>query len=400
MSKKILYGNPALYYLDDDLHLSGNSIQDYVDEYSTPTFVISAERIRNNIKSIKKAFGEIGVYYSVKSNYLTQVIDCVVSEGTGLEVISEPELRLVERMKMDPKKILVGGPWIPTNMIERAFSMGVTKYVAYDIEDIKKFIDIGCLNNESILIIRILGASVESRYGIPPTEESLQDIYNLLQENNVSTKFGFLRHERNQAWRAEDYTKNVDIIISAANILKKIGGEVVLFDIGGGLPEASICQKQLKPFADAVKMAMDQANWEVELICEPGRFIVGDAAICIAECIRYMKESNTMVLNVGRQYIPKFGKNPLRFYKIKNEKTKQIKTEIRGPVPSDIDLLVKNYGITNPGLGEKIVITNVGSYALTFSNRFPYTLPNIIFEDNNIRTTAHTRNTPGDISLQ
>ena len=36
--------------------------------------------------------------------------------------------------------------------------------------------------------------------------------------------------------------------------------------------------------------------------------------------------------------------------------------------------------------GDKVIVTNVGAYTLTFSNRFPYSLPNIfLVKDNDIK---------------
>jgi len=48
-------------------------------------------------------------------------------------------------------------------------------------------------------------------------------------------------------------------------------------------------------------------------------------------------------------------------------------------VPTDQDVLAKNYFFTkNLKENDIVLVTNVGAYTLTFSNRFPYTLPKIL----------------------
>ncbi|MFW9784575.1 MAG: hypothetical protein ACFFFB_20005, partial [Candidatus Heimdallarchaeota archaeon] len=76
---------------------------------------------------------------------------------------------------------------------------------------------------------------------------------------------------------------------------------------------------------------------------------------------------------------PKFAKNSLRFYNITQiNKPHKTKTSIGGILPTDQDVLAKNYFFTREiNKGELVLIMNAGAYTLTFSNRFPYSLPNI-----------------------
>ena len=83
-------------------------------------------------------------------------------------------------------------------------------------------------------------------------------------------------------------------------------------------------------------------------------------------------------------YCPKFAKCSLRFYNASQiNSPHKYKTSIGGIIPTDQDVLAKNYFFTKEFNEEEIVlITNVGAYTLTFSNRFPYGLPNIFLVKN------------------
>ena len=62
------------------------------------------------------------------------------------------------------------------------------------------------------------------------------------------------------------------------------------------------------------------------------------------------------------------------------QRTRQgAQASIAGIVPTDQDVLAKNYFFTKHiRVGDLVLITNTGAYCLTFSNRFPYSLPIIL----------------------
>ncbi|MHA2473321.1 MAG: hypothetical protein ACXAES_08815, partial [Promethearchaeota archaeon] len=86
---------------------------------------------------------------------------------------------------------------------------------------------------------------------------------------------------------------------------------------------------------------------------------------------------------------PKFARCSLRFYNATQiNNPHKFKTSIAGIVPTDQDVLAKNYFFTkDPKKEDKVIITNTGAYCLTFSNRFPYPLPEIVLiEGRDIKT--------------
>ena len=93
-------------------------------------------------------------------------------------------------------------------------------------------------------------------------------------------------------------------------------------------------------------------------------------------------------MDIGNHISPKFARNPLRFYNISRiQEPHKYKTSIAGIVPTDQDILVKDYFFTETiKKGDLVLVANVGAYTLTFSNRFPYQLPRIyMIKDKNHR---------------
>ena len=114
-----------------------------------------------------------------------------------------------------------------------------------------------------------------------------------------------------------------------------------------------------------------------------------------------VKENRWIFLDIGNHICPKFARCSLRFYNASQiDKPHKFKTSIAGIVPTDQDILAKNYFFTE-NLREKDIIltTNVGAYCLTFSNRFPYTLPSILLVKGSLVKKIFDPNLNHDFSL-
>ncbi|TFG24582.1 MAG: hypothetical protein EU532_12400, partial [Promethearchaeota archaeon] len=156
-------------------------------------------------------------------------------------------------------------------------------------------------------------------------------------------------------------------------------------------------EAQLELIAKKLKDSLKEVDLSFnELYFEPGRYLVGDAGIYVAKIIN-IQSDRWVFLNLGTNICPKFAKCSLRFYNASAiNAPHKFKTSIAGIVPTDQDVLVKDYFFTKRiNIDDLILITNVGAYTLTFSNRFPYALPSIfkingseldkIFDPNEVR---------------
>ena len=147
-------------------------------------------------------------------------------------------------------------------------------------------------------------------------------------------------------------------------------------------------ENQLREVATKIKSLI--SNFEINIkniYFEPGRYLVGDAGLLTAKVIR-VTDDRWIFLNIGNHICPKFAKSSLRFYNATRiEEPHKFKTSIAGIMPIDQDVLAKDYFFTNNlKEGDIVVVTNIGAYNLTFSNRFPYLLPNIILVKNKTAT--------------
>ena len=162
------------------------------------------------------------------------------------------------------------------------------------------------------------------------------------------------------------------------------------------------CEKTFTAILREIQTDLKEAKWDhCEIFYEPGRFIIGDAGFCLARVYKYNARFATVFLDVGNNFIPKFMKASLRFYNASRitESTK-FPVDFMGNIPSDQDILIKNYNFTpNVQADDIVLIANVGAYALTWSTRFPYPLPSVIFLNKDEKIILDDHSSALDISI-
>ena len=381
---KVISGNPYIKIEEEKIKLDNFYLDEIFEISETPFMLILENRIRNNIETFNNVFqsyfGEKYTgFYSFKANFLPEVCSIVNSEEFGAEVISLPELELALKIGFPSNKIIAGGPYLNPEFIDKAIQSDVREIIAYRIKDIveinNKALDYDKVQN---ICLRINSNKYGSKLGINLNVDNCLELKNVIQESKNINLCTLLSHYSTQMNNLEQFKKNLNTILQAKKFLEKSGIFPSKINMGGGFPEAVIMpKKQLETIASKLKYLLDISNIECkEVYFEPGRYLVGDAGIFVAKIINSQK-NRWISLNLGTNIVPKFARCSLRFYNVTFiNSAHKYKTSIAGIVPTDQDVLVKDYFFTKEiNEGDLILITNVGAYTLTFSNRFPYALP-------------------------
>ena len=390
---KKLSGNPHLIKKEGKLLIGDIVASEILKNACTPFMIFFAERVKNNINSFCRVFQSVfdnfQCFYSFKANFLPDICRIVQSEGVGAELIGLPELKLALKLQFPSEKIIVGGPYLPQELIEKCISENIKEIVVYNLNDVK-LIDSLAKNHEKVqeICLRINSQKFGSKLGIDLDEFELTRLKKIQNEYKNVKITTVLSHYSTQMNNFEQFKQNLSNVLEKIKILVKAGLKIENINLGGGFPEAAIMpEHQLIEIAKKIKLILTSFDIKFKSIYfEPGRYFVGDAGIFIAK-VRKVYKDRWIFLNIGNHICPKFAKASLRFYNITRiNDPHKYKTSIAGNVPTDQDVLAKNYFFTKElEEGDFVMITNVGAYCLTFSNRFPYLLPEIsLIEDGNI----------------
>jgi ornithine decarboxylase len=265
-------------------------------QQGTPLVAIDHERIRQNFNSFRRHFPKIQAYYAVKANPEPDILRTLYRAGASFDVASLAEFMLVyENIKHLPQpdqqdfiwdKIIYANPTKPR---ETLIALDPYKpLVTYDnpteLRKIKQFAP----HAGVVLRIRVpnTGSVVElsSKFGCDPGEAA--DLIDEAFRLDLVVE-GISFHVGSQCMNAENYVQALNLSAAIMQEARHRGHPIKILDIGGGFPAPYHRDVQpIETLARKINAEIDRLfPTDIQIIAEPGRFIVASAATSVAKIV-------------------------------------------------------------------------------------------------------------------
>jgi ornithine decarboxylase len=276
--------------------MTSSQIKKLAREHGTPLVVVDHKILRKNYAVFKKHLPSVQAYYAVKANADPAIVRTFYKAGASFDVASFPEFMLVyENIRnLPPKeqqdfiwdKIIYANPIKPRETLE-----ALNQYkplVTYDnIEELRK---IKRYAPQAGLILRLrvpnTGSVVElsSKFGCDPGE-AVDLIVAAFEAGLVVEGLSF--HVGSQCTNFQNFVQALEISAAVMNEAKSRGHQLKIIDIGGGFPAAY--DRHVKPFSALARKINSEIGRlfprDIQIVAEPGRFLVATAATSIARVI-------------------------------------------------------------------------------------------------------------------
>ena len=363
---------------------------DLLAKYQTPLFVILPNVIKENINLLRNVLGSVfrkyEIFYSLKTNYHEAVVKTVRYENIGVELVSPFEMSVALNYWSDLSNSIYGGLFKTPKHLEFAISHRI-KFIS--VESTNELFHINRLAKERGIVQKILFRvrSVNNQYLGIDIKRDINQIKSMLEKYQNIDLCGLHIHTPTKKTFYKEFMGRTAEILDILSILEsKIELDFTTLNLGGGFPESSTVQKSdLIQLCSNIKELLDargHSTNKLNIIIEPGRFIVGNACIFLSKIldIRSANGKKWIVLDVGTHQIPKFGKGELRFF-VADDVLSSYDTNfsIIGPLPTESDILRKNYNLPhNINIGKHIAILNAGAYTFSLWREFCTAHPKII----------------------
>jgi ornithine decarboxylase len=276
--------------------IAKNKLRQLAERHGTPLFIVDHDVLRRNYAEFKKHLPRVQAYYAVKANPDPAIVGTLYQAGASFDVASMPEFMIVyEFVWQMPEKERQDWIWdkiIYANPIKsNATLTDLDPYkplVTYDnYEEVKK---IARYAPHAGLALRIrvpnTGAMVElsSKFGAHSGEavaliEAAHDAGLVVE--------GLSFHVGSQTTNVENYIQALQLCAGIFAEAKSRGFTLKLLDIGGGFPAPySDGVAPLRKLAARIRPEIDRLfPRPLEILAEPGRFLVATAATLVAEVI-------------------------------------------------------------------------------------------------------------------
>jgi len=352
--------------------------------HGTPVVIVDHKALRDNYAQFRKHLPRVGVYYAVKANSAPEIVKTFHDAGAGFDVASMAEFMTVydgvrdlpadERQAYIWDRIIYANPIKATNTLEELDQY--KPLVTYD--NYEEVLKIARHAPHAGLVLRLTvpntGSMVElsSKFGAAPNEAA--DLIAFARNNKLEVE-GVSFHVGSQCTNVQNYVHALGMAASVFAEAKGRGIELKLLDIGGGFP--AHYDDTVPAFKTVAKVISEEVDRlfppSVEIVAEPGRFLVASAATAVLQIIGKTVRSGKLCYYVDDGVYHTFSgvifdhcHYPLKSFK--NAPTQLC--SVFGPTCDALDTISLAEQLPDMDLGDLVYAPNIGAYSAASSTSF------------------------------
>jgi ornithine decarboxylase len=361
-----------------------NTLLELAKQHGTPLVVIDHKALRENYEQFRTHLPRVQAYYSVKANSDPAIVQTFYDAGASFDVASMAEFLIVhEKIEHLPPEEQQAYIWDriiyanPIKAIETLERLDTYKpLVTYD--NYEEVIKIARYAPQSGLVLRIrvpsTGSMVElsSKFGALPGEAV--DLIAFAHNNKLEVE-GLSFHVGSQCTNLKNYSEALNLAAGVFAEAKARGFDLKILDIGGGFPAPY--DDSVPPFKKLAKMLNSELDRlfpaPIEILAEPGRFMVASAATAVAQIIGksvrggklsyYLNDGvyqtySGIIFDHAQYHLKSFNDGPTQF------------CAVYGPTCDALDTIGLVEQLPVLEMGELVYSENIGAYSSASSTSF------------------------------
>ncbi|HSW47764.1 MAG TPA: type III PLP-dependent enzyme [Candidatus Saccharimonadales bacterium] len=351
-------------------------------KYPTPFFIFSREKIVDNYKQFKKLFPKSAVHYAMKANSEPELLSILKDAGSGFEVASKFELKILHDLKVPPEKIIYGSSVKPADHIQEFNKYGVNRFACDSFAELEKIavfapgskIYIRTVANDSGSVFKF-----SSKFGV-----DIDMIIPLLKRSILLglKPYGISFHVGSQASDSKAWANMLSNLKSTIQELERMKIKLDIINIGGGFPCKYMSSEVVPDLDQIAKLILNEYEklpYKPDLILEPGRAIIADTSVAVASIIARIERRGTTWLFLDAGCYNSFfetmayqGSTRYVTTSIKHvDKSGEALFAIAGPTGDSPDIISSETLLpADIDVGDKLILHSVGAYSLSVASSF------------------------------
>jgi ornithine decarboxylase len=353
-------------------------IEQLASQFGAPLMVLDCDAIRRQYRALKHALPGVVLHFALKPLPHAAVVRTLLDEGASFDLATSGEVDLVASQGVPSERTIHTHPIKRDSDIRDALAYGCTVFVVDNINELEKFI---AYKDQAEILVRLsfrnkdAFADLSKKFGCSP--EAAIDIISLAQQLGIRIK-GLSFHVGSQS---PNPTKYVEAINASAKVVKQVAElglpALSTLDIGGGFPVPySADVLPIDVFCAPINIALAQLPETMQIIAEPGRFIVASSVTSVASIMgQATREGKTWYYLDDGVYGSFSG---LMFdeaaYPIDSAKQdgERFESVLAGPTCDSIDVISDSIMLPKLNNGDLIISRMMGAYTLATATDFNF----------------------------
>ncbi|MGB5631342.1 MAG: diaminopimelate decarboxylase [Waterburya sp.] len=380
-----------------ELEIGGIAVSELVAKYGTPLYVYDSSVLEKQWSLLRKTLpAKFAISYSIKANPNPAFLKFFIAKGCGLEIASAGEFQRAIQAGCSPEKIIFAGPGKKTAELELVLQQKIGEIHIESMLEIDRISKIASnLGISAPIAVRVNPSSDAQggamRMGGKPSpfgidEEILDKVLERILSDRNLEFCGIHLFVGTQILDYQvllsQYSKGIEI---AQQVAQKIQQPIKTLDFGGGLgipyfPKDKNLEMDLLQQGLSKLMAQIEAEpllAPTQFIVEPGRFLVGESGIYIAQIndIKVSRGKKFAITDGGLHHhlaaTGNFGQVIKRNYpvallnKLDREPTETL--DVVGPLCTPLDVLARSIALPQAEVGDLVGVFQSGAYARSAS---------------------------------
>jgi ornithine decarboxylase len=355
--------------------------------FDRPTMVFDLAVLRSKYAALSEGLGDAAIYYAVKANPAPEVVRALAAMGAHFDAASRGEIDLCRALGVPAERIAFGNTIKRAADIAHAHAAGVEQYAADAEEEVRK---IAAHAPGARVIIRMLVEASEAdwpltrKFGCSRREAlRLMDLGRFLGLDVAGISFHAGSQMREPAMWAHALDAAALLWAEAA----ERGHALRVLNIGGGFPGfyGDPAPAARDYAAEVMRMVRHRFGTDVAVMAEPGRGLVADAGVIVAEVMLVARKDQDDLVRWVYLDIGKFSglaetiDEAIRYqFETRHGLGDTGPCILAGPSCDSADVLYERRPVQLPlalRSGDKVRILSTGAYTTSYSsvgfNGFP-----------------------------
>jgi diaminopimelate decarboxylase len=356
------------------------------DKYQTPLYIYDFNHITKRYTDLKEAFRakKSLICYAVKANSNLSVVKHLGDLGAGCDCVSIGEVHRALLAGVPNYKIIFSGVGKRDDEITEAIQKDIlminleseaellrVEKMAKDLEKVAR-ISIRVNPNIDPKTHPYISTGLSSnKFGVDI--DDAKRMYIKAKNSEFLDPVGIHFHIGSQLTELEPIRESSELVADLVRNLQVLDINIKFFDIGGGLGIKYDNEELIKPYDYAQAILSTLTNLDVTIMCEPGRFLVGESGYFLTKVL-YEKTNGDK-----RFVIVDGAMNDLirpALYNAHHDiellgKTENIsKADVVGPVCESGDFFAKDIELPLAEHNDLLVVKSAGAYCYTMSSNY------------------------------
>lgn len=356
-------------------------------KFGTPLYVYDFDAIEKNYLALKNSFNarKSLVCFAVKANSNLSVLKHLANLGSGFDCVSIGEVKRALAAGANSYKIVFSGVGKQDFELKEALENDILMINLESYAEMLRLESVAKeLGKEARISIRVnpnVDAKThpyistglnENKFGVSIDEAKKMYIY--AKNSEFLNPVGIHFHIGSQLTDIAPIIEASGIVSKLLRELLALKIEIKFFDIGGGIGIKYQSEEEINLYDYAQGILANLSGLDVTIVCEPGRFLVGNAGIFLTKVL-YEKKNNekrfVVVDGAMNDLIRPSLYGAYHEISVVNSASSQNSPcDIVGPICESGDFLAKGVELPNLNSGDLLCVKSAGAYGFTMSSNY------------------------------